>query len=286
MSEFKELQDLLTDQKKMLKLVKNELRRAPDGTLLIQMSRGRPVFLRVKMSGPDRIRQGIGRKPALVSALAHKAYLKELKRRLESNIDALSSTLNMCESLDQNDVLSNMPAHFDLIDPKSVIYGYAGRSFDWPVPVRMGVYPAVIATHTEMRPDEWAAKPYLENTIGLEGKIQVAPRGFCCRSKSELAILEIYEELGIFYHYDEVVRCGSRLISPDFIGCRNDGMLIYHEHLGSLSSDYRSSYRQKEELYASFGIITGRNLIYTYDDERGRLNLRLAREIIRDAYRI
>ena len=74
MNELKELQDLLTDQKKMLKLVKNELRRAPDGTLLIQMSRGHPVYLRVKMSGPDRIRQGIGRKPALVSALALVLY--------------------------------------------------------------------------------------------------------------------------------------------------------------------------------------------------------------------
>ena len=97
-------------------------------------------------------------------------------------------------------------------------------------------------------------------------------------------MFEIYDSLEIPFHYDEVVLIGGRQVSPDIIGARRDGTLIFHEHRGLFSDEYLARNDWKSGLYAAAGIIPGVNLIYTYDSPSGVINARLAREIIKDIY--
>ncbi len=286
MKTFAELELLLLMQQEKLREVSRELKKAPSGSLWMQMNGKYPVFLKVDGTGPELVRKGISRKPALVSALAHKAYALELQRRLEINIRAIEEALDGCVSLDQQDILAVMPKSFGLLDETSVILGRDGRERSWPKPVPDGILPAAPQTYLNVPAEEWASRPYKENTKERDRKIHVCSNGVLCRSKSEMALLEIYNELAIMYHYDEVLRFGDRYFSPDLIGARSDGQLIYHEHLGLHDESYRGSYRERAAVYARFGIFQGKNLILTFDDERGRLNLKLAREIIKDAYRL
>ena len=77
---------------------------------------------------------------------------------------------------------------------------------------------------------------------------------------------------------------GGVRISPDFIGARRDGTLIFHEHKGLLTDEYRSKNDWKSGVYSAAGIFPGINLIYTYDSPAGTLNVKLARELIKDMY--
>ena len=95
-----------------------------------------------------------------------------------------------------------------------------------------------------------------------------------------------YDELAIYYHYDEVILVNGYYLSPDIIGLAWDNQLKYHEHLGLATPEYRERNDFKDKLYKDAGLLPGRNLIYTYDSERGRLNLPLLSETLKDAYLI
>ena len=98
--------------------------------------------------------------------------------------------------------------------------------------------------------------------------------------------MELYYKLGIPHHYDELLVMNGRQISPDFNGARADGTIIYHEHAGLHSDEYRVRDEQKRHNYADAGILPGVNLIYTYDDENGNLNMKLAEEQLKHYYKL
>ncbi len=59
-----------------------------------------------------------------------------------------------------------------------------------------------------------------------------------------------------------------------------------HGYPGLQDDPHRQKYIRKEYIYSKAGIKHGKKLIYTYDSESGGLNMRLVREIIKDAYRL
>lgn len=283
---LKALREILSNLQNAFTIVRKELRAAPAGKLYIQKKGSYTAFTRVRGSGSNRVRNGIGKKPDLVVALGHKQYNLELKSRLETNIAAVKKAIEASRSIEPEMILSILPQLTDYIDKNDLILGKAPQERNWPNPVREGIHPRQPLLRIDVEPQIWAAEPYRENTSYLELKTKRSAFGVMCRSKSELGLLGIYDEFGLFYHSDEVLRFDDEYHAADFIGCRADGTLIYHEHLGLQDEAYRQKYRRQELLYAKCGIIPGRNLIYTYDDENGDLDLQLAREIIRSAYKI
>ena len=219
-----------------------------------------------------------------MSRLANIAYTDELSRRLDHNTRVLDRALKQLLPTDYDDILQALPKNYELLDPLRVtepshagIYGFPNPSAnDFPKEVRL--------TLGNMDPWEWAAAPYCENTEYPEYKIHPTSHGICCRSKSESLLFEIYDSLEIPFHYDDVVVIGGVRISPDFIGARRDGTLIFHEHKGLLTDEYRSKNDWKSGVYSAAGIYPGINLIYTYDSPAGTLNVKLARELIKDMY--
>lgn len=70
------------------------------------------------------------------------------------------------------------------------------------------------------------------------------------------------------------------------IAARADRRLIYHEHAGYQTDDYQQGLLEKLQLYAAAGIYLGVNLILTFDDENGGINLPLVDALIRDMHHI
>ncbi len=178
-----------------------------------------------------------------------------------------------------------MPKHFDEIDRELLLTGQRIR-LNWPHPSRdpnlRALWPPLDTGG--LTPEEWAAQPYRENTKNLEHKINRTLRGVLCRSKSELNILDMYDDLRIPFHNDETHRVNGELISPDVTGARADRRLVYHEHLGRQDAGYLQHIAHKVGIYAHAGIFIGKNLLFTYDNEDGSIDLDLIRAQIMNIY--
>lgn len=270
--------------------VRKELSRLPEGHLRMGMDRGnvRPNWIRYENG--RRTKKIIGKNQDLVYKLAHKEYLKEELTRLEKNLAALDYFLEHVFDCDEDTILNLMPSNYDLLQRDWVVYpALMKKDFYYPKPVFDGSLEPQIARlnigdfGNGMTPEYWASMPYCANTF--DGRIHFSRKGVKTRSKSEAMLLDLYDELGIFYHYDENLSILGRRISPDIVGARLlDGALIYHEHLGLMSEEYRSHFQYKTSLYMQNGILPGKNLILTYDNEDGAINLQLIEQIVRDVY--
>jgi hypothetical protein len=109
--------------------------------------------------------------------------------------------------------------------------------------------------------------------------------GQLVRSKSELVIANMLEDMGIPYRYEYPFRGeiapGQRY--PDFTFATPAGTAIIWEHLGMLSHpNYAQGWEEKRAWYAKNGITEGQTLFTTRDDERGGLDSREVRRIAQE----
>lgn len=284
------LQDLEYLQTKLAmecKSVCKSANRPSRSHLMITEERGKIKFVAVSIRDGIRKRRTINDDRERIYRLANKKYIEELARRLRWNKELLDKAIKGMLPTDYNSILRALPKNYDLLDPNTVVHPETSAAdFFYPNPSR-DVEPAEVRLSLgNMDPWEWAAMPYCENTDHLENKTHHTRNGLYCRSKSEALIFEIYMSLGLPFHYDETMLIGSRLISPDFNGPRFDGRIIFHEHCGLHSEEYRSRNDWKSGLYAVADIYPGDNLIYTYDDPNGNINVKLVEAIIKDAYKL
>jgi hypothetical protein len=80
-----------------------------------------------------------------------------------------------------------------------------------------------------------------------------------------------------------VLHIGCRDYFPDFtVRNTRSGKLFYWEHLGLVNNkEYMESCRRKLATYENAGIAPWDNLITTYDDENGNLDLQFVESIIK-----
>jgi hypothetical protein len=111
---------------------------------------------------------------------------------------------------------------------------------------------------------------FLENRL-----IHRTSKGHMVRSKSELVIAEKLFEKKIDYEYEKDLKIAGKLKSPDFTITNLAGETIYWEHCGMMNdSEYRKRWAEKKELYEKNGIKEGENLIVTYDQVNGGLDVK------------
>ena len=273
------LNGLLSLLKGQRKALNNELRKLQKGKLMISSNGKRLSFFDIGDPYSRTHPKGIGRDQDKVYQLARRAYVTEQIERINTNITLLEKTISGSFSLEAKAILEAMPKHFSILEDKRVIQPLQKETAVWPNPVRdPEVYPKKALLKLEnMTPQEWAALPYRENTKNLERKIHRANKGFYTRSKSEVLITGEYDRREIYYHYDEVIEIDGKWISPDVIGLRFDGWLIYQEHLGLQDELYSSDTIRKLILYQKAGIVLGKNLFLTFDDANGAINMELIR---------
>ena len=108
--------------------------------------------------------------------------------------------------------------------------------------------------------------------------------GRLVRSKSELVIANILEDLGLPYEYERVLQGlhapGWRY--PDFTFVTPAGDVIIWEHLGMLALPaYAQGWERKQAWYAANGYSEGRTLFTTADDEQGGLDSTVVEQVAR-----
>jgi len=108
--------------------------------------------------------------------------------------------------------------------------------------------------------------------------------GRLVRSKSELVIANIVEDLGLPYEYERALQ-GERTPGwkyPDFTFVTPAGDTILWEHLGMLALPaYAQGWERKQAWYVANGYSEGRNLFTTADDEQGGLDSTVVEQVAR-----
>lgn len=122
---------------------------------------------------------------------------------------------------------------------------------------------------------EWANAAYERSTYRQEDLKQITTRGLKVRSKSEAMIAEKLYQYNQQFRYEQVLRVNDFSLVPDFTIRRSDGKLFYWEHMGLTSNRvYLDRQMQKLQQYASVSIVPWDNLIITFDNESGMIDLR------------
>lgn len=115
---------------------------------------------------------------------------------------------------------------------------------------------------------EWALSPQSENPLYRENLKYKTTNGVLVRSKSEQAIGNMLELLGVPYRYEPEMILGSRVFYPDFVIMTTDGRKIILEHLGRMDIEaYAKSVTEKLMVYASNGWLPGRNVFFSFESD-------------------
>lgn len=110
-------------------------------------------------------------------------------------------------------------------------------------------------------------------------------RGELVRSKSEVIIANALHYNGLDYEYEPELILEGKVKRPDFkVEDYDTGVVWYWEHCGMMTDpQYKKRWEEKKKFYEKNGIIEGKNLIVTYDEE-GSLDSNKIQEIIEEIF--
>ena len=242
------IEKVLAELEDRLKLANIELKMCPEGTLSFVKRDGRGTFFQIINSGGKRLRKSINKAPDFIRGLARKEYLINETKLLEKNIKALRDVMKSRVEPSPDNVLRSISRHLQGI-PEEYFF-------------------------PEENKDSWASQPYEMSNYKPEEKKHTTSRGLKVRSKSEVLIAEMLYIFNIQFRYEQVIRINGIVLVPDFTIKLPDGRIFYWEHCGLMSSkEYREHQKWKMEIYEKGDIVPWKNLIVTYDDEEGNINV-------------
>lgn len=125
-----------------------------------------------------------------------------------------------------------------------------------------------LPNNTERLFGKWEDLIEVPNTY--EGKKHHYYNGKDYDSKSEADIAKIYDELDIPVKHAARIEIGLRFSSkPDFFPYIKElGRYLIHEHLGKMGdTNYVEDNLLKMKKYSNLGLIPGRDILYTFEDE-------------------
>lgn len=255
------LNKLLEGYKKELTKQKAELKTMPKGNLILRKEKTSTSYVQLipacSSATGRQLRKGITKNEILLQKMARKKYLEVSTKLLEEEIVNLDRYLRKRVEPSPENVLTLLPEYCRAL-PEKMFF-----------PQRRNA-------------DKWASASYRRNGKNPEHLTHISAKGLRVRSKSELIIVEMLDHYGIPYRYEQVIRIGHHLFSPDFIIWTENG-LIYWEHCGMMATpDYREYNKWKLSVYDSADIVPWRNLIITYDNEDGDLDARIIDAEIRN----
>lgn len=111
--------------------------------------------------------------------------------------------------------------------------------------------------------------------------------GELVRSKSEVIIANCLHYNELEYEYESVLELEpGKTLRPDFKIVDGDtGDVWYWEHCGMMNDPkYVKRWEDKKKFYEKHGIVEGKNLIVTYDDEKGGLDASEIQKIIEETF--
>jgi ATP-dependent exoDNAse (exonuclease V) alpha subunit len=111
-------------------------------------------------------------------------------------------------------------------------------------------------------------------------------KGEMVRSKSEVVIANCLYYNKLEYVYEPELVLEGKIKRPDFMIIDDDtGEKWYWEHCGMMTdTKYVKRWEDKKKFYEKNGIKEGKNLIVTYDDEKGGLDSSLIDKMVKDIF--
>lgn len=121
-----------------------------------------------------------------------------------------------------------------------------------------------------------------------EKLIHKTARGELVRSKSEVIIANALFYNKLDYEYEPELTLEGRVKRPDFkVEDYDTGEVWYWEHCGMMTDpQYKRRWEEKKKFYEKNGIVEGKNLIVTYDDEKGGLDAAEIQKIIEETFEL
>ena len=254
----KMLEEILYDVQLQLSHKYEELRTLPDGSLLGLKQKANYYYYRCLM--PKGFRKklkkvGISRDIEMIRSLARKKLLQEECSLLQKNISCLKTLIDRYAPVDTRTLISRMKGAYATLHPDMFNPLVAGSEVTQNY-------------QFSFRDDEL---------------IHMTPLGLGVRSKSELVIAGRLEHFGFDITYEPQIILNGHTFRPDFVvKSKRTGKTIYWEHAGMMEDyNYMQKYQEKLSIYYEHGIVPWKNLIQTYDNADGGLDVRLVDAMIR-----
>ena len=257
-------------EKRMLKQISRELKVLPEGRLK-QGKNGKSVYVNETHSLPPEGKRTVD--------IARRNLLEKKRSVIEKNLKAQEVLLGRYQSYRDDRVLAMMRPVYQKIIGRAWTKDVRAREA-----ARREAVQASIENGTAFHPE------HLRNK-NMKGDI--------IRSKGEVILDMLYDQLKIPYSYEERVywpedappeawEIKRRLnipdfYVPDFTFTMPDGTKKYHEHLGLMDrEDYMENWKKKMILYYWAGITPGHNLIITADDRWGGIDMQQIMKIVEE----
>ena len=130
---------------------------------------------------------------------------------------------------------------------------------------------------------EWREKQYVKSDRFPQHLTHRTGTGEMVRSKSEVIIYEMLLKYDIAFRYEWREFIDGYEVHPDFTIRRRDGKLFYWEHCGMMNQqNYVDRYHWKINLFEKNKIVLWDNLILTFDDPYGNIDVNMIESEIRN----
>jgi len=229
-----------------------ELRKAPKGYMVRRKVSDKYYYCQKKNDG-DR---GITNESSIIKKLCRKKYLTELRMILRINIELLMDIMPIISKGDPEEIIDSLPSSYQ----------------DFPLEFFLD---------SEIF-DEWETDEFEQNQKYPENKIHPTNKGIMVRSKGEQLIGNALEARHIPYRYEWIQQIEGKEFSPDFAVMRkSDGKVIFWEHFGMVNVEhYTRTMEYKLSHYRAAGITLWENLIITFEDEKGSVDILTINKLI------
>ncbi len=251
---------------KQLKSTGDELKLMPEGTLhRIKKQDGTWAYKICNQKEGKYCRKAINKEPHIIAMLCRKEYLLIQRNMLLHNLKLMEKLINSYMEITEEHIIESLPKQYKGVDKDYFLETYSRIKED------------------KIEKEKWESRPYEKSGYRVNEKKHCTSRGLKVRSKSEILIAEKLYEYGIEFHYEEILHIGEKTFVPDFTIRRSDGTLSYWEHCGmTANQEYMRHHRKKLNEYESIGIVPWKNLIVTYDDEDGNIDIAIIESEIKN----
>ena len=228
----------------------------PEGRLY-QEKRGERFFYYQRIGmGEKKIRKGITKNHKLLYQLARKEYLLVLTKSHQRSIEIIKRWESIISEPDicfWQQAAEDISKKFSKLTQEIFLLG-----------------------------DQYEPYPNNRANMYLDDIIHRTQKGVKVRSKSELIIADMLESIGIPYQYEAELSFEMHRYYPDFTMIRpRDGKVIYWEHFGlTHDGEYLKKMDHKLEKYRNMGIKPWDNLMISYDEEGGSLDIGIIRALV------
>lgn len=233
-------------------------KKVPDGSRLHAAKHGNEYQYYIRWNGPQREREYI-RKERMDEAktLAQIEYYEKLSGILQRDIKCLNVLKETWSGDPFNWVEENMSrGKYNLVTP--------------------------IYCNDASFIQEWKEQIYEKMPFKEDSPEFYTRQGVRVRSKSEMIIADMLDEMQIPFLYEKPLKLGTWTIHPDFTLLDiNNRREIYWEHFGMMDDmDYRNDAFLKMRKYEECGFYQGDRLIWTFETGRLPINTKDLRNMI------